>query len=471
MNEKLAQALDYISEAHIAEAAKSRRNRRFWYSAIAAVLAIALLLNMPHIPMAVSAKAVATASESRAPVRPDLDDYEVWEDYRADLDIYEAILDRQDADVSAALTTLTPFFRDSASGYMAGSTENRVWSPINAYIALAMLAEITGGNSRQQILDLLDTPDLETLRSQVGAVWEEVYKDDGNEISVLANSLWLDNGVNYDQETMNNVAHYHYASIYQSNLSSSQAGRALRTWLNNNTGGLLKSNTANASFPPEAVLTLASTVYLQSKWSDEFNTVHNTVDTFHSPTGDVNATFMNKKEYQTNYYWGESFGAVSLWLKNGCKMWFFLPDADKTVDDVLSEGEYLTLLPPSEEERENSKYMKVNLSVPKFDISSSGDLKEMLWDLGITDIFNEEFSDFTAITSDTPVCITAVNQAARVIIDEQGVKAASYLEFPGAGAAMPPEEIIDFILDRPFLFVIADTSGIPLFTGVVNDPS
>lgn len=76
----------------------------------------------------------------------------------------------------------------------------------------------------------------------------------------------------------------------------------------------------------------------------------------------------------------------------------------------------------------------------------------------------------TAITSDSPVYLTGVNQAARVIVDEQGVKAASYLEFPGAGAAMPPEEIIDFVLDRPFLFVIADVTGVPLFTGVVNEP-
>ena len=41
---------------------------------------------------------------------------------------------------------------------------------------------------------------------------------------------------------------------------------------------------------------------------------------------------------------------------------------------------------------------------------------------------------------------------------------------PGAGSAMPPEEIIDFILDRPFLFVIATYEGVPLFTGVVNEP-
>ena len=35
---------------------------------------------------------------------------------------------------------------------------------------------------------------------------------------------------------------------------------------------------------------------------------------------------------------------------------------------------------------------------------------------------------------------------------------------------MGMEEIIDFVLDRPFLFVIADYNGIPLFAGVVNNP-
>ena len=56
-------------------------------------------------------------------------------------------------------------------------------------------------------------------------------------------------------------------------------------------------------------------------------------------------------------------------------------------------------------------------------------------------------------------------------IDEDGVTAASYilLEF-GAGAAEPPEEIIDFVLDRPFVFAVCK-ERIPLFVGTVNDPS
>jgi serpin B len=57
-----------------------------------------------------------------------------------------------------------------------------------------------------------------------------------------------------------------------------------------------------------------------------------------------------------------------------------------------------------------------------------------------------------------------------VTIDEDGVTAASYiiLDF-GAGSGPPPDEVIDFVLDRPFLFAI-ESQSIPLFIGTVNNP-
>jgi len=36
---------------------------------------------------------------------------------------------------------------------------------------------------------------------------------------------------------------------------------------------------------------------------------------------------------------------------------------------------------------------------------------------------------------------------------------------------MPPKDEVDFVLDRPFLFVLTGTDGMPLFVGVVNDPA
>lgn len=473
MNDRLAEALEYISDKHIAEAGTARRHhRRAILGAIAAILAIVIFLNPPYIPRIVGAKLVSQASGSRAAERPDLDDYEPG-DYQAALSIYQAHREQQQLRLESALRDLSEFSRDSTLLYMEGARDNRVWSPINGYIALAMLAEITGGNSRQQILDALHISDPDTLRSHVEALWEDSYfrHENGNETCYLANSLWLDEGLRYNQETMDALAYHHYASIYQTDLQEERAGKALQSWLNNNTGGLLKDSVKNAGFHPESVLTLASTIYLQGTWSDEFDPGNNTYDIFHAPSGDRGTTFMNKKLSHMDYYWGDSFGAVNLGMKNGTRMWLFLPDEDKTVDDILRDGQYLEYLTDSYQGGvENKKYLKVNLSVPSFDIASGCDVAGLFREMGITDIFGFDTADFSAITSDTPIVITAVNQAARVIIDEQGVKAAAYLEIPGAGAAMPPEEIIDFVLDRPFFFVIATYEGTPLFTGVVNEP-
>ena len=38
------------------------------------------------------------------------------------------------------------------------------------------------------------------------------------------------------------------------------------------------------------------------------------------------------------------------------------------------------------------------------------------------------------------------------------------------GEAAPPEEEVDFTLNRPFVFAITGTDGLPLFVGVVHQP-
>ena len=176
---------------------------------------------------------------------------------------------------------------------------------------------------------------------------------------------------------------------------------------------------------------------------------------------------MNKKLAQMHYYYGDQFSAVALSLKNGSRMWFILPDEGYTTADVLADGQYMQMV--LQQNWENTKWMKVNLSVPKFDVNSTMDLKEGLQKMGITDVFNEGAANFSGITGDVPIFLTAANQSVRVQIDEEGVKAAAYIEFPGATSPEPPKEIIDFILDRPFLFAIT-TDSIPLFMGTVNNP-
>ena len=112
----------------------------------------------------------------------------------------------------------------------------------------------------------------------------------------------------------------------------------------------------------------------------------------------------------------------------------------------------------------------MNLSLPKFDISQDQDLKEIVRQLGIQRVFDFETSDFSALTDDSEAFVSAVQQGARIIVDEEGVKAAAYVNLPVPGAPMPPEDQIDFILDRPFLFVLRSRDDLPLLAGIVNQP-
>lgn len=451
----LEQAMEHISERHIAEAAKGKKRRPYWLGAVAAAAIIAIVISAFSGPMVIDAKAISLASAPR-----------VTQWSLENLDVWRAEWDTRNANTEAALGQLKNFFTDSSEIFMSG-TENRLWSPANAYIALAMLAEITAGNSRQQILDLFGADSIETLRTQVSAIWESTYIKDNKETSVIANSLWLEDGLNYNQEAMDALAYHYYASIYQGDLGSDKINKAIGAWLNNNTGGLLREYANQTQLPEDAIVALYSTLYFESQWQDQFQSSNNTKDVFHAPSGDTTVTYMNRKEASMIYYWGDSYSAVAVPLKNSSRMWFILPDEGKSIDDVLSDGQYMDMILPGS--WENKKYMKVNLTVPKFDISGRQNLIPGLQELGITDVFDLSKANFTAITSVVPLYTTSVNQAVRVQIDEKGVKAAAYTEIINGMGSRPPEEIIDFVLDRPFLFVITH-NDIPLFAGTVNEP-
>lgn len=466
MNEKLAEALDHVRDAHITEAARPKKTKgAVFLRIVAAAAVIALIVGVATLPPPITAKAVSLPGESRLSARPQRDDYASYEEFKADLAVYQAYLDVNRSKISDAKAALSDFFTQGSAQFVSGQ-ENAIWSPVNAFIGLSMAAELTQGESRQQILDLFGAKDMESLRGYASAIWETVYKDDGSEICTLANSLWMRDDLSYEQAAMDQLAHHYYASVYKGKMGSARMNSAIGAWLNQNTGGMLKNATDNISLSPETVLALYSTIYLQSKWQDAFRAANNTRDVFHAPSGDRNVTYMNKKLSVMEYCWGDTFGAVSLSLKNGSRMWFILPDEGVTTSQVLADGQYMQMLLG---QWENSGYYKVNLSVPKFDVSSSQDLRAGLQAMGLTDVFDPNHADFSAITNDVPVYLTAANQAVRVQIDEEGVKAAAYIEIPGAGSPQPPDEIVDFILDRPFLFVITSNS-VPLFVGAVNAP-
>ena len=367
---------------------------------------------------------------------------------------------------------LDEFFTATYSEFLSSSgKENKLYSPLNVYMALSMLAEITEGESRQQILDLIGADSIEVLRKQANSVWNANYNDDGAVTSILASSLWLNENITFNKNTLKTLTDNYYASSYQGEMGSEKLNKALREWLNQQTGGLLSEQISNINLDPETVMAIATTIYYQAKWESEFQSSQNTKELFHSPIGDINCDFMHLSEAYGTYYWGEKFSAVGKQLEGSGKMWFILPDENVSVDDLLNNSEALSFM-NSNGEWDNRKELIVNLSVPKFDACSDTDLKAGLEHLGVTDCFDDTVSDYSPLTADfeEPVYLSKVQHGVRVAIDEEGVTAAAYTVLPMCGSSMPPEDEIDFVLDRPFIFVITSEDGLPLFAGVINQP-
>ena len=393
-------------------------------------------------------------------------------DYDAYGEAYDAWWQGRQAKTASMLPAADTahWFRNSIPALMQGAgEENRVCSPLNVYMALAMLAAVTDGASRGQILSALGADSLEQLQLRAAQLWQENSWDDGMVTSLLANSLWLRDGYEYNEETLKKLGEEFFASAFSGEMGSEDYNKQLQSWLNDNTGGLLTEQAGSVQLRPETVLALVSTIYYSAQWSDQFYEGANTDETFHAPTGDETATFLHSSRSGTVYY-GDGFMATELPLRSSGSMWLLKPDAGVTPEDLLQSEDAVGFL-LANGSWSQTQQAEVDLSLPKFDVSSDLDLLDALAQLGMTDVQTPGAADFTPLTTanQLPLALTEAKHAARVKIDEDGCEAAAYTILSVCEtAAMPPEEIVEFTLDEPFVFAITGIDGLPLFVGIVN---
>lgn len=469
-SDKLQDAIGMVDADLVERTEKTKMYKPRWTAAVAAVLVIAVVVGLyfgKGSPLAMEVTALAEA------VYPEMAPYPAGEALPGFEDRYAAWNDSKKAlrEFRGAGKDLDAFFAATIAEFLADSeSKNLVYSPLNVYMALAMLAETTEGESRAQILSLLGTDSIEALRTQAHAVWNANYSDDGAVTSILASSLWLNESVAFRKETLDTLAKNYYASSYRGNMGDAAFADAMQAWINEQTGGLLEEYVSDIELTPNTVMALISTIYFQAKWENEFNERYTEEKTFHAASGDVPCDFMHSTDVYGSYFWGEKFGASRIRLEHSGAMWFLLPDEGVSIEELLCDEQALDFM-CANGNWENQKTLRINFSVPKFDVKSRIDLAAGLQNLGVTDCFGADTADFSPlVTKEQPIWLDKVEHGARVKIDEEGVTAAAYTVMMMDGAAMPPEDEMDFTLDRPFLFVITGTDGLPLFVGAVNQP-
>ena len=118
------------------------------------------------------------------------------------------------------------------------------------------------------------------------------------------------------------------------------------------------------------------------------------------------------------------------------------------------------------------KTRRVDLFLPRFKIESSFDLLYAVQALGVRSAFLPGAADFSGMTGNRELSIGAAVHKAFVEVGEKGTEAAAATGIVMMRASIaPPEDVVVFQADRPFLFMIRDNaSGTILFMGKVARP-
>lgn len=493
-NEKILKALNQVDDKYIEEAASAKRSekkasykrkssyrRPLWMIPVAAALILVIMggaIFWPgKNPMLATAYAITEAQYPEKAPYPLEEDFRHEDTGELDKEAYEkawnawskqhdAQLQQTDGytdDLNAFFTEITQQFLSNTSG------ENLAYSPLNVYMILGILAEISAGNSRQQILDLLDIENMEILRTQASALWNANYSNDGAVTSILSSSLWLNDNIDFKQNTMDTLAKTYYTSSYQGKMGSNDFNKALQSWYNEQTRGRADDPIPFAQLDSETILALVTTFYYHAKWQtgDAFPEDKTTQGTFHAPDQDESCDFMHRSKNQ-NYYRGKNFSAIANSVEGGGQMYFILPDEEISIDTLLNDRETMDFI-LSNGKWDNKKYLEVNLSVPKFDITTNLDLTSGLKKLGVTDVFSSLVSDFSPMAEGAAgIYVSNISDETRIKLGEEDSGAPTDTILPDASETLTPEGKTDLTFDRPFMFAITGADGLPLFIGIVN---
>ncbi len=227
-------------------------------------------------------------------------------------------------------------------------------------------------------------------------------------------------------------------------------------WVSRNTDEMIPSLLNELS--PEAVMVNA--LLFQGQWSDPYGEPMD--DFFYVSDGHAQPVRMLRSTETTYLHDDKATGFLKPFIGSKYAFAVIVPNTDVSLDDYLEglDGEALRAMLKGE------RYDAVYTAMPEFKVEASTALPESLKKLGITDAFSSTLADLSGIAPDLVVS-DAIHRAV-VDVTQDGVSAAAATAIMAEPACAddPPEKIARVTADRPYLYMIVDTTTkLPLFIG------
>uniref|UniRef100_A0A8D2II84 Serpin domain-containing protein n=1 Tax=Varanus komodoensis TaxID=61221 RepID=A0A8D2II84_VARKO len=346
----------------------------------------------------------------------------------------------------------------------ASPSKNVIFSPICISSAMALLVMGTNSDSRTQILDTLGFNMTDIQEKEIHDGFHNLFAllthPDNLFHLDIGEALFVKESLQLLQKFLDDVHAYYDTEILTSNFQEpAEAEKQINSYVEKKTQGKITNLVKGLS--PETALVLVNYIIFGA-WKKPFDSKFTTEKDFILADGTKVKVPMMAGSGWFHYLFDEELSCTVLQLDyNGSAIaYFVLPDAGKM--EQLEKALSMDIL-VKWAQRIQRKTAQVFL--PKFNISSSYELKEILSKMGITDIFTDR-ADLSGITGQ-PLKVTKISHRAVVTVDESGTEAAAAGAIEMIPMSIPPT--LSFHHEFLFLIMHPDTRSL-LFIGKMVNP-
>ncbi|MET8541234.1 serpin family protein [Kitasatospora sp. NPDC004799] len=349
---------------------------------------------------------------------------------------------------------------------------NLVVSPNGLATVLAMLLPGARGATAEELTKALHT-DLDPKRYALatGALNRPVPTADGLTLR-QSDEVWAQQGLAVSPDYLAAIAAAFGAGVHTTDFGKDPEGsrKAVNAAVEKATEGRIKDLFAPNAISASTRMVLTDALYLKAKWATAFKPAHTADRPFHKLDGSTPSVPLMSRTGEFRYaegsggIVGEPWQAVELPYAGGTVVMDLIVPAQGGFEAFakgLDQPQLDRILGALAEQ-------PVDLQLPRFHFDTSNELTSALRSLGVRTVFDG--ADLSGITKE-PLAVSTVVQKATIEVDEEGTVAAAGSGVGMAAAAPAPQQQAQLHIDRPFLFLIRDTSGgRPLFLGQVTDP-
>lgn len=336
--------------------------------------------------------------------------------------------------------------------------ENTLVSPMSVLSALAMTANGARGETLAQMENTLGG----TVEQLNGALTGLGQEEDSP--LYLANSIWFAEGgrITPNPDFLQINADYYRAGVFEASFDQTTV-TDINRWVKEHTHGMVEE--ILKKIPHDTVMYLINALAFEAEWGNPYQKEDVWQQAFTNQAGEVQQVSMMHSEETfylrddqaqgfMKYYQGGRYAFVAL-----------LPDKGNSVLDYVEglDGQQLKAL------LDNPTSVPVMTTMPKFESEMEVDLREVLKEMGMDLPFDSAQADFTDLgtSPEGNLYINQVFHKAYLEVEEKGTRggAATAVEMNTEAA---PEKQMVVTLDRPFVYMVVDTSSmLPVFMGTV----